>query len=172
MNLVTPDSGLLFWMVLIFAILLFLLWRFGFPVITDMVDRRSDRIDEALRKAEEAERRMRDLASEQEALLERTRLEQDEIIREAAREKAQIISDAQTAASAEADKIIAQARKTIEAEKESAMQELRSTVAELSVAVSEKILRQALSGEEAQREYIGRLLDGLPQQSDSKEVKK
>ena len=169
MNLVTPDSGLLFWMVLIFAILLFLLWRFGFPVITDMVDRRSDRIDEALR---EAERRMRDLASEQEALLERTRLEQDEIIREAAREKAQIISDAQTAASAEADKIIAQARKTIEAEKESAMQELRSTVAELSVAVSEKILRQALSGEEAQREYIGRLLDGLPQQSDSKEVKK
>ena len=31
MNLVTPDAGLLFWMVVIFGLLFFLLWKFGFP---------------------------------------------------------------------------------------------------------------------------------------------
>ena len=43
MSLVTPDFGLLFWMVVIFGLVFFLLAKFGFPVITDMVDKRSAR---------------------------------------------------------------------------------------------------------------------------------
>ena len=43
MSLVTPDFGLLFWMTLIFAIVFFVLAKWGFPAITGMVDKRSDR---------------------------------------------------------------------------------------------------------------------------------
>ena len=57
MNLLLPDSGLLFWMTIIFAIVFFVLAKFGFPVITGMVEKRRTRIEDAIeaaRKAEEA----------------------------------------------------------------------------------------------------------------------
>ena len=44
MSLITPDFGLLFWMTLIFGIVFFILAKFGFPVITDMVRKRQERI--------------------------------------------------------------------------------------------------------------------------------
>ena len=65
MNLITPDSGLLFWMVLIFGIVFFILAKCGFPAITGMVDERNKHIDESLRLAEEAQVRMSKLAEEQ-----------------------------------------------------------------------------------------------------------
>ena len=44
MSLVTPDFGLLFWMVVIFGIVFFLLAKFGFPIITGMVEGRNAKI--------------------------------------------------------------------------------------------------------------------------------
>ena len=49
MNLITPDTGLLFWMVLIFGIVFFILAKWGFPAITGMVDKRNEHISESLR---------------------------------------------------------------------------------------------------------------------------
>ena len=40
MSLLTPDSGLLFWMVIVFGIVFVILAKYGFPVITRMVDER------------------------------------------------------------------------------------------------------------------------------------
>ena len=51
MNLLLPDSGLIFWMALIFAIVFFVLAKFGFPVITGMVERRNARIADSLEAA-------------------------------------------------------------------------------------------------------------------------
>ena len=69
MNLMLPDSGLLFWMTIIFAIVFFILAKFGFPVITGMVDRRTKRIDDAIAAARKAEESLAGLAQEQERLL-------------------------------------------------------------------------------------------------------
>ncbi|MDE5733138.1 MAG: ATP synthase F0 subunit B, partial [Bacteroidales bacterium] len=55
MNLMSPDGGLLFWMTVIFAIVFFILAKFGFPVITGTVERRTKRIDDALKAARKAE---------------------------------------------------------------------------------------------------------------------
>ena len=55
MNLMLPDSGLLFWMTIIFAIVFFILAKFGFPIITGMVDKRAKRIDEAIAAARKAD---------------------------------------------------------------------------------------------------------------------
>ena len=51
MSLVTPDSGLLFWMVIIFGLLFFLLAKFGFPIITSMVEKRDSAIGKSLKDA-------------------------------------------------------------------------------------------------------------------------
>ena len=92
MNLITPDSGLLFWMVLIFGIVFFILAKWGFPAITGMVDKRNEHISESLRLADEARERMSHLAEEQKALIAQTRQEQGRILKEAAQARSEILA--------------------------------------------------------------------------------
>ena len=94
MSLITPDFGLLFWMVLIFGIVFFVLAKFGFPVITSMVQKRSDHIAESLRKAQEAQDKLEGLAAEQTKMIEQTRLEQKRILKEASQARDNIIASA------------------------------------------------------------------------------
>ena len=54
MDLLIPSSGLLFWMTITFFVVLFILWKWGFPAITNMVRERKAFIDDSLRKAHEA----------------------------------------------------------------------------------------------------------------------
>lgn len=159
MNLVTPDGGLLFWMTLIFLLLFFILAKFGFPIITNMVDKRNRHIDESLKLAREAQERMDALAAEQAALLEQTRSEQSRILREAARTRENIISQARGEARSEAAKLLEKAKTEIAAEKESALRDIRREVALLSVDVAEKVLRDKLSTTEMQSRYLDSLIE-------------
>ena len=54
MSLLLPDSGLVFWMLLAFVIVLVILCKYGFPVITQMVENRKCYIDESLESARKA----------------------------------------------------------------------------------------------------------------------
>lgn len=163
MSLVTPDFGLLFWMVVIFGLVFFLLAKFGFPVITDMVDKRSAKIAQSLKDADEIEARMASWKAEQAQMLEATRKEQSLMLREAAATRARIVADAQAQAQAEADKILSDAKARIEAEKESALRDVRKEIALLSVQVAEKVLRHELSDESSQRAFIDQLVDETSQ---------
>ena len=163
MNLITPDSGLLFWMVLIFGIVFLLVWKFGFPIITDMVDKRTAHIDRSLQLARDAERRMQDLAREQESLIEKARMEQGLILKEANKARAEIIAKAETEASEQAARLLEKARAEIAAEKESALRDIRKEVALISVGIAEKILRKDLSEDQRQTAYLDRLLQELPE---------
>lgn len=158
MFLVTPGSGLLIWMTLIFAVLFFVLAKWGFPMITSMVEKRNEHIDESLRLAQEAEIRMRNLAEEQAQLIEQTKKEQGRILREASKAREQMIEEAKAKAQEEADKVMAQAKTELAAQKEAIMRDIRKEVALLSMKVSEKVLRSALEGDKAQLEYIDRVV--------------
>jgi F-type H+-transporting ATPase subunit b len=158
MNLVTPDFGLLFWMVVIFGIVFFLLAKFGFPVITDMVDERSAKIAQSLKDADEIQARMEQWKSEHAKMLEDVRKEQSAILREATETRARIISEAKEAAKAEADKMIADAKVQIAAEKESALRDVRKEVALLGVQVAEKVLRHELQDDGSQHALLDQLV--------------
>lgn len=159
MNLVTPDSGLLFWMVLIFGIVFFLLWKFGFPVITGMVEQRSEHIRTALRQAAEAEERLSQFAAQQARLLDETRQEQGRILKEAAHTRDEILARARTEAAEETQRMIAHARTRIQVEQETAMRDIRRQVALLSVEVAEKVLREKLADSSEQNALLDRLVD-------------
>ena len=159
MNLVTPDTGLLFWMVVIFGIVFFLLAKFGFPIITSMVDKRNAAIKKSLEDARAVEARMADIMAEHAQMLEDARKEQTDILRDAAETRKKIIADAKVQAGEEAAKILADARAEITAEKEAAIREVRSEVALLSVTIAEKILQKELSLDGEQQAYIDRMVD-------------
>ena len=159
MSLITPDAGLLFWMVLIFGILFLILWRFGFPVITSAVEKRDAGIADSLRKADQARLRLEELDKEQAALIAKTRAEQTAILKEAARTKEQIIAQARIDAGAQAEKLLEKARAEIAAEKESALRDIRREIALLSVGVAEKIVRRELSSDVSKEYYLSALVD-------------
>ena len=163
MNLVTPEFGLLFWMVVIFGLVFFLLAKFGFPIITDMVDKRSAKIAQSLKDADEIEARMAAWKTEHAQMLEETRRQQSAMLREATETKARIVADAKEAAKAEADKILSEAKLQIAAEKESALRDVRKEVALLSVQVAEKVLRHELQDEGNDRAFIDKLVDEATQ---------
>ena len=158
MSLITPDFGLLVWMTLIFAIVFFVLAKFGFPAITSMVDKRSARIEDALKKADEAEKRLSGLAQEHDALMEKTKLEQSRMLKEASQAGERIIASAKKQAEDEAAKILEHAKLEIQPERESAMRDICSQVSMLSLKVAEKVVRKSLDKDEEQVSLVERLI--------------
>lgn len=165
MSLITPDFGLIFWMTLIFAIVFFILAKFGFPMITGMVDQRAERINASIKLAKETEKKLSEMAVQQQKMMDEARAEQSRILKEASQMRDTMISQAREQAQAEAAKVLDQARVQIASEKESALRDIRSQVAMLSVDVAEKILRTNLSDNKAQLDLVDRLVDELSQKN-------
>ena len=159
MNLLLPDSGLLFWMTIIFAIVFFVLAKFGFPVITGMVEKRGRRISDSLEAARKAEEALEHLNQEQERLIAEARAEQARLKKEAAAERERMIAAAREQARVEAQKIMDEAKSRIEEEKESALRDMRREVALISMTIAEQVIRKEMSSDEAQQELVDRLVD-------------
>lgn len=159
MNLMLPDSGLIFWMTIIFAIVFFILAKFGFPVITGMVEKRAKRIDDAISAARKAEDAIAHLDQEKKRIISETRAEQAQMKKEAALERDRMIAEAQDQARAEAQKIIEDARQKIAEERDAALREVRREVAILSLSIAEKIVRENLSSDEKQKALADKMAD-------------
>ena len=159
MSLLIPDSGLLFWMALVFIIVLAILWKWGFPVIVKMVNDRKAYIDESLQKAHEANEKLANIRLESESMLQEAREKQAHILKEAADTRDAIVQKAQDKAKDEGARLMSDAKAEIESEKQNAIREIRAQVAELSVQIAEKILRQKLDSDDKQMDMIDRLLD-------------
>ena len=104
MSLLLPDSGLLFWMLLSFGVVFVVLAKYGFPVITKMVEGRKTYIDQSLEVAREANAQLSKLKEESEALIAAANKEQGRILREAMHERDKIIVEARKQAEAAAQK--------------------------------------------------------------------
>ena len=159
MSLITPDFGLLFWMAIVFIVVLGILWKWGFPAIIKMVNDRKAFIDDSLRKAHEANERLVNIQKEGEVILQEAREKQAQILKEAADSRIVIVEQAQAKARDEGHRLLSEAKTAIEAEKQNAIRDIRSQVAELSVKLAEKVLREKLSGDDRQMAMINKLLD-------------
>ena len=159
MDLLTPAFGLLFWMTVVFLIVFFILKKFGFPAIIKMVDDRKSYIDDSLKKAHEANEKLANIQKEGESILKQASEKQAAILKEAAETRDAIVEKAQDKAREEGARLLSEAKAQIETEKQNAIREIRSQVAELSVQIAEKVLKEKLSTDKAQMDMINRLLD-------------
>lgn len=152
---------MLFWMLLAFLLVFFLMAKFGFPVITKMVEERKNFIDESLKSAREANEKLANIKVESEAILKETREKQAEILKEAMATRDHIISEARDKAQTEGQKLLEEAKAQIAVEKEKALRDIRSTVVEISVQIAEKVVRRQLDRNGEQEKFIQRMLDEI-----------
>lgn len=165
MGLLTPDPGLMFWMIIVFGVVFFVLAKYGFPVIIGMVEDRKAYIDDSLKAAREANEQLANVKAESEKVLAQAREEQARILNEASATRDRIIKDAQERAALEGQRLMEEMKKQIETEKESAIRDIRRQVAVLSVDIAEKIMRSKLADEKEQMELIDRMLDEMLESS-------
>lgn len=165
MGLLQPELGLLFWTSLAFGVVLFLLCKFGFPVILRSVEERRQFIDSSIDAAHEAEVRLERVAQDSEAIVERAEAERQQILRTATDERDRIVGEARAKAEEEARRIVAEARVQAEEEREHILRDGRQQVAALAVALSEKLLRGELRDKESQTVLADRLIDEIDKQT-------
>lgn len=160
-NLLAPNTGLMFWTLLIFIVLWFVLAKFAFKPITAAVEARERSLQEALdaaaRDREEAAR----LLAEHRAAIEAARGEAQKFVAEgrAAGEKVRAHMLEETRA--EQQEMLDRARREIEAERDRAIAQLRREAVELAISGAEKVIERNLDSE-ANRKIVESFLSSIP----------
>ena len=157
--LLTPAAGVVIWTTIAFLTVLFILRKFAWKPILKGLKDREESIDNALSAAERARNEMANLQADNERLLQEARVERDRILKEARDMRDAMVNDAKGKAQEEADRMIAAAREAIANEKNRAVAELKNQVANLSIEIAEKLVRQNLAGEAANQELAEKLAD-------------
>jgi len=143
--LINPGLGTFVWMLVSFGVLVFILGKWGWPMLLKALKNREQAIADSLNAAEKAREEMKMLVAHNEDLLKEAKLERDEMLRNARLTSEKIVEDARTKATEEADRIVENARENINYEKLKAMHELKNQIASLSIEIAEKLMKAELS---------------------------
>lgn len=161
MELVTPNLGTIFWMVIIFGVVAFVLKKFAWRPILNALYEREESIENALNAAEKARQEMATLKAGNEQLLVEARKEKEAILREAMNLKDNIIAEAKEKAATETQKSIESARQQIESEKAKAINEMKKQMTEISLLIAEKVIRKEMADNKQQQEMVSKLVDEI-----------
>jgi F-type H+-transporting ATPase subunit b len=159
--MLSAGIGTIIWTSVAFLVVLFLLKKLAWGPILSGLKERETSIENALRQADQARDEMARLNNENAKIIEQARIEQDRIIAEAKAIREKMISDAKADAEAAGKKLAEDARLAIEAEKNAALREVKNMVANLSVDIAEKVLREKFADRSAQESFVNRELDNV-----------
>jgi len=138
--------------------LIFLMVKFAWKPILNSLNEREEGIQGALDAAENAKKEMENLQADNEKLLKEARAEREAMLKEARDMKNKMIEDAKEEAKQEASKLVAAAQASIQTEKKAAIAELKSQVANLSIDIAEKVVREELSNKDKQVKLVESML--------------
>ena len=156
-TLVPADAGLLdlngtlFAELLAFLLMLYILARYAYPPIIRAAEARQKVIEEGLRAAEEAEKRLRAVQAEVEATLNEARAQAREVIARAHQEAAAEAEEVRQRGRRDAEAQVARAREEIAAERDRALLEVRAQISELVVEAAGRVLGQVIDARAHQR---------------------
>jgi F-type H+-transporting ATPase subunit b len=149
--LVTPDVGLMIWTLVVFAIAMYILNKVAFPRIAEALDKRQRAIEDSIDAAERTRREADELLAQYRERLTEARGQADDIVARARKTgetaEAEILADAR----AKREEMMEQTRREIDAETRRAIQQIRSEVADLTIAATEKVTRKTLDAADQKR---------------------
>lgn len=152
------SFGLFFWQFVLFIILVLVLKKFAWKPILSAINDREEGIKNALTEADKARQEMQNINADNERILKEARAERDSMLKDARHIKNTMIEEAKESAKVQANKIIEQAKATIENEKLAAITEIKHEVANLSIDIAEKIVKEELSNKDKQLKIVEQML--------------
>lgn len=161
MELFKVDFGLTIWIFVAFAILLFILAKFAWPMIMKTVDNRADLIDKGVEYAQNAKAQLDTAQQEAKKYVDEAHHKQADIIADANKMRTQIIEEARDEARKEAQKVMDSAKLSIEQSRKEAEKNLRDEVSRYALAIASQVTRDQLRDVEAQKRLVNSLLDEI-----------
>lgn len=158
MDLITPNPGLIVWMIIIFGVLFFLLSKFAWKPILSSLKERNENIDSALKMAEETRAEMAKLKSNNEAEKAEARKERDLIIKQAKEASERLIVEAKSKAISESAKIMNDAREAIKQERVAMTAQIKEDMAKFSIEIAERVIRRELADKKSQQIFVSELI--------------
>lgn len=143
-ELILPAFEELLWGAVAFAIVLFVLNKYAFPMLRKAVEEREQRIQSDLEAAESAKADAENERRQYQQQIADARSEANRIIEEARQSAERVRADLVAKAEADAAQVVARAQEQLEAERNRTVQELQSQVAQLSIELAEKVVNRSL----------------------------
>jgi F-type H+-transporting ATPase subunit b len=150
-SLIDINFGLMFWTIVTFLIVLYVLKRFAFGPIQALLDERRNTIVSDIDAAEQAREEAQTALAEYRAALAESRKEATQIVESARRTAEEQRREALAELEAEKARQVERARAEIESERRRSLQEIKATLADLTVAATEKVVRKRLDEAEQKR---------------------
>ncbi|RJP64886.1 MAG: ATP synthase F0 subunit B [Candidatus Abyssobacteria bacterium SURF_17] len=160
------EPNLWIWTLLAFIIVFFVLRKFAFPRITEMLDKRTEKIEGDLKNAEFTREEAEKMLAEYKQQLDAARTEAKKIMDEGKALGENLRKETVAKATEEANQLIKRAQEEIGREKEKAIKELQAQIADISIEVASKVMQSTLNKQEHAKlidQYIsevGRLYEG------------
>ena len=161
MELFTPDSGLVIWMFISFAILFIILAVFAWPAIMKGIAERANFIDKGVEYAQEAKSQLDGAREEARGIIDEARRQQSDILRDADKMKTRIVEGARVAAQNEASKVMDQAKESIAQAQKEAEKNLRNEVSAFALEIAQKVVKNQLKDEKSQKELVETLMGDM-----------
>ena len=152
------SLGLFVWQTILFILLILLLKKFAWKPILNAVNEREEGIKNALAEADKARQEMQNINADNERILKEARTERDGMLKEAREIKNNLIEEAKEEAKTQGNKLIEQAKTSIQSEKLAAIADLKNQVAELSMNIAEKVVKDELSNKDKQLKLVEQML--------------
>jgi len=156
-SLLDTNPATILWAWVCFGITFFALRKVAWPMLAKKMEERELRIREGLDKAEEYEKKAREIMTRQEALLDEARAESQKIVAESRRSaehmKQEALSLAQKEIAAEKER----AKREISLERAKAVDELRKAAVDMTLEAAGRVLGRELTGAD-QRRLAGEVL--------------
>jgi len=152
------SFGLFFWQIILFVVLLLLLRKYAWKPILNALNDREEGIKNALDEADKARQEMQNINADNERILNEARAERDAMLKEGGDMKNNLIEEAKDEAKAQANKLVEQAKTTIQNEKLAAIADIKNQVADLSINIAEKVVKDELSNKDKQLKLVEQLL--------------
>lgn len=145
MDLLSPDTGTIFWTALTFLLLLLVLKKLAWKPLLTALNEREARIRESLQKAEEARKQAEKNMAEYQEMLEKARRESQELLERSRKTAEAMREEIIENAKAEADRLLERAKREIALEREKAIDEIKKLAVDLSLTATRKAIGKALT---------------------------
>ncbi len=160
-------SSLIFWEFLSFGILFWVLYKYAFPPILEILETRERKIRESLDQAEHNRATAEQKLKEYEAKLQLAAKEAEALMEEAKHKAQRLLDENQQRLRADSERIKEEATQDIERERRKAVEDIKSQTADLAILVAEKVIGRSLSDDDHHR-FAQEALDEVSAHSSKK----
>lgn len=134
-----------------FLIILYILKRFAYKPILEVLKKRQNTIKEGLKQAEESRILLEKTASREKEVLKKAQEESRKILEETKKQRNEILQQAEITAKKQAERILEEAKKQIAFESKEAQKTLSTQISTLALEFLQKSTAQIFSKEDQQK---------------------